>query len=173
VRAREGLIKCTKLGLSEEELNILLPIVDANSSDSGAFDGVLELLIRAGRSLPEAMMMMIPEAWQNDPNMDPARRALYQYHSALMEPWDGPALISFTDGHFLGATLDRNGLRPGRYYVTHSGRVIMASEVGVVDVPDEDVERKGRLSPGMMLLVDFEKVADDGPGGSLELSLSI
>jgi glutamate synthase (NADPH/NADH) len=173
VRAREGLIKCTELGLSEEELNILLPIVDANSSDSGAFDGVLELLIRAGRSLPEAMMMMIPEAWQNDPNMDPARRALYQYHSALMEPWDGPALISFTDGHFLGATLDRNGLRPGRYYVTHSGRVIMASEVGVVDVPDDDVERKGRLSPGMMLLVDFEKVADDGPGGSLELSLSI
>lgn len=173
MRAREGLIKCTELGLSEEELNILLPIVDANSSDSGAFDGVLELLIRAGRSLPEAMMMMIPEAWQNDPNMDPARRALYQYHSALMEPWDGPALISFTDGHFLGATLDRNGLRPGRYYVTHSGRVIMASEVGVVDVPDDDVERKGRLSPGMMLLVDFEKVADDGPGGSLELSLSI
>ncbi|KAL8049487.1 hypothetical protein ABFX02_06G023000 [Erythranthe guttata] len=108
-------------------------------------------------------MMMIPEAWQNDKNMDPSRKALYEYFSALMEPWDGPALISFTDGRYLGATLDRNGLRPGRFYVTHSGRVIMASEVGVVDIPPEDVSRKGRLNPGMMLLVDFEKhvVVDD------------
>ncbi|ONK69929.1 uncharacterized protein A4U43_C05F28330 [Asparagus officinalis] len=128
-----------------------------------AFDGVLELLVRAGRSLPEAVMMMIPEAWQNDKNMDPERKALYEYFSALMEPWDGPALISFTDGRYLGATLDRNGLRPGRYYITHSGRVIMASEVGVVDVAPDDVSRKGRLNPGMMLLVDFEnhKVVDD------------
>ncbi|KAF7830769.1 glutamate synthase [NADH], amyloplastic isoform X3 [Senna tora] len=157
IKAREGLLKCKELGLSESELNQLLPIVDANSSDSGAFDSVLEFLVQSGRSLPEAVMMMIPEAWQNDKNMDPQRRSFYEYFSALMEPWDGPALISFTDGHYLGATLDRNGLRPGRFYVTHSGRVIMASEVGVVDVPPEDVHRKGRLNPGMMLLVDFEK----------------
>ncbi|KAG7013302.1 hypothetical protein SDJN02_26061 [Cucurbita argyrosperma subsp. argyrosperma] len=163
MKAREGLLKCTELGLSEDELKHLLPIVDSSSSDSGAFDGVLELLIRAGRSLPEAVMMMIPEAWQNDENMDPQRKALYEYFSCLMEPWDGPALISFTDGRYLGATLDRNGLRPGRFYVTHSGRVIMASEVGVVDIAPEDVSRKGRLNPGMMLLVDFENhvVVDD------------
>ncbi|KAM0034331.1 putative glutamate synthase (NADH) [Helianthus debilis subsp. tardiflorus] len=163
MKAREGLLKCKELGLSKNEMKKLLPIVDASSSDSGAFDGVLELLVRAGRSLPEAVMMMIPEAWQNDKNMDPQRKALYEYCSALMEPWDGPALISFTDGRYLGATLDRNGLRPGRFYVTHSGRVVMASEVGVVDIPPEDVSRKGRLNPGMMLLVDFEKhtVVDD------------
>ncbi|KAF6136042.1 hypothetical protein GIB67_000044 [Kingdonia uniflora] len=163
MKAREGLLKCNNLGLSKNEMKKLLPIVDASSSDSGSFDGVLELLVRAGRSLPEAMMMMIPEAWQNDENMDPDRKALYEYFSALMEPWDGPALISFTDGRYLGATLDRNGLRPGRFYVTHSGRVIMASEVGVVDIPPEDVSRKGRLNPGMMLLVDFDKhiVVDD------------
>ncbi|XP_010268680.1 PREDICTED: glutamate synthase 1 [NADH], chloroplastic-like [Nelumbo nucifera] len=111
----------------------------------GAFDGVVELLVRAGRSLPEAAMMMIPEAWQNDQNMDPDRKALYEYFSALMEPWDGPALISFTDGHYLGATLDRNGLCPGRYYITQWESYL------------------GRLNPGMMLLVDFEKhiVVDD------------
>ncbi|XLS99003.1 hypothetical protein HN51_041738 [Arachis hypogaea] len=163
MKAREGLLKCKALGLSEDELKKLLPIVNANSSDSGAFDGVLEFLVQSGKSLPEAVMMMIPEAWQNDKNMDPQRKAFYEYYSALMEPWDGPALISFTDGHYLGATLDRNGLRPGRFYVTHSGRVIMASEVGVVDIPPKDVCRKGRLNPGMMLLVDFEKhiVVDD------------
>ncbi|KAJ4821312.1 NADH-dependent glutamate synthase [Rhynchospora pubera] len=163
MKAREGLLKCEKLGLSKEEMKRLLPIVDATSSDSGAFDGALELLIRAGRDLPEAMMMLIPEAWQNDVNMDSERKALYEYFSALMEPWDGPALISFTDGRYLGATLDRNGLRPGRFYITHSGRVIMASEVGVVDVDPADVSKKGRLNPGMMLLVDFEnhKVVDD------------
>ncbi|KZV27579.1 glutamate synthase 1 [Dorcoceras hygrometricum] len=163
MKAREGLLMCKELGLSKTEMKKLLPIVDASSSDSGAFDGVLELLVRAGRSLPEAIMMMIPEAWQNDKNMDPHRKSLYEYFSALMEPWDGPALISFTDGRYLGATLDRNGLRPGRFYVTHSGRVIMASEVGVVDIPPEDVSRKGRLNPGMMLLVDFENhvVVDD------------
>nr|AAL26865.2 NADH glutamate synthase precursor [Phaseolus vulgaris] len=159
MKAREGLLKCKELGLSENKLKKLLPIVDANSSDSGAFDGVLEFLLHSGKSLPEAVMMMIPEAWQNDKNMDSQRKAFYEYFSALMEPWDGPALISFTDGHYLGATLDRNGLRPGRFYVTHSGRVIMASEVGVVDIPPEDICRKGRLNPGMMLLVDFEKHA--------------
>ncbi|KAG6548708.1 hypothetical protein Mapa_009863 [Marchantia paleacea] len=157
MHAREGSLKCKNLGLSEAELEKLLPIVDASSSDSGAFDGVLEFLSRSGRSLPEAIMMMIPEAWQNDPNMDQQRRALYEYFSAIMEPWDGPALIAFTDGRYLGATLDRNGLRPGRYYITHTGRVIMASEVGVVDIKPEEVSKKGRLNPGMMLLVDFEK----------------
>ncbi|KAK3134883.1 hypothetical protein QOZ80_5BG0411960 [Eleusine coracana subsp. coracana] len=163
MKAREGLLKCKELGLSRDEMAKLLPIVDATSSDSGAFDNVLELLIQSGRSIPEAVMMMIPEAWQNDVNMDPKRKALYEYFSALMEPWDGQALVSFTDGRYLGATLDRNGFRPGRFYVTYSGRVIMASEVGVVDVPNEDVMRKGRLNPGMMLLVDFENhcVVDD------------
>ncbi|XP_021729068.1 glutamate synthase 1 [NADH], chloroplastic-like isoform X2 [Chenopodium quinoa] len=163
MRAREGLLKCKELGLSKNEMKKLLPIVDASSSDSGAFDGVLELLVRAGRSIPEAVMMMIPEAWQNDKNMDPHRKGFYEYLSALMEPWDGPALITFTDGRYLGATLDRNGLRPGRFYITHSGRVIMASEVGVVDISPEDVSKKGRLNPGMMLLVDFDKhiVVDD------------
>ncbi|KAL8167561.1 hypothetical protein V2J09_009060 [Rumex salicifolius] len=157
MRAREGLLKCKELGLSKNEMKKILPIVDASSSDSGSFDGVLELLVRAGRSLPEAVMMMIPEAWQNDKNMDSERKAFYEYFSALMEPWD------VTDGRYLGATLDRNGLRPGRFYVTHSGRVVMASEVGVVDIPPEDVARKGRLNPGMMLLVDFDNhvVVDD------------
>jgi glutamate synthase (NADPH/NADH) len=162
MKAREGLLKCKALGLSDEAMKNLLPIVDATSSDSGAFDNVLELLVQAGRSMPEAVMMMIPEAWQNHTSMDPDRKALYEFFSALMEPWDGPALISFTDGRYLGATLDRNGLRPGRYYITND-RVIMASEVGVVDVSPEDVRKKGRLNPGMMLLVDFEHciVVDD------------
>ncbi|GBG74300.1 hypothetical protein CBR_g18711 [Chara braunii] len=157
MRAREGLLKCEALGLSREELKKLMPIVDEDSSDSGAFDGVLEFLIRTGRNPPESVMMMIPEAWQNDRLMDVNKKNLYQYHSALMEPWDGPALIAFTDGRYIGATLDRNGLRPGRYYITHSGRVIMGSEVGVVDVDPKDVKKKGRLNPGMMLLVDFDK----------------
>ncbi|KAL6848634.1 hypothetical protein ACP4OV_021217 [Aristida adscensionis] len=163
MKAREGLLQCKNLGLSKDEMSKLLPIVDSTSSDSGAFDNVLELLIRSGRSVPEAIMMMIPEAWQNDTNMDPERKALYEFFSALMEPWDGPALVSFTDGRYLGATLDRNGLRPGRFYVTYSGRVIMASEVGVVDVPSKDVMTKGRINPGMILLVDFENhcIVDD------------
>ncbi|XP_024399147.1 glutamate synthase 1 [NADH], chloroplastic isoform X2 [Physcomitrium patens] len=163
MHAREGLLQCDALKLSKDELQKLLPIVDAGSSDSGAFDGVLEILMRSGRDLPEAVMMMIPEAWQNDNNMDPERRALYEYFSCILEPWDGPALISFTDGRFLGATLDRNGLRPSRYYITHDQRVIMASEVGVVDVDPRNVFKKGRLHPGMMLLVDFDKhkVVDD------------
>ena len=119
---------------------------------------MLELLVRGGgRSLAEAMMLMIPEAWQNNSNMDPARRAFYEFHSAVMEPWDGPALVTFTDGNQVGATLDRNGLRPGRFYLTKSGRIVMASEVGVVDIPDVDVAQKGRLRPGNILLVDFDK----------------
>jgi glutamate synthase (NADPH/NADH) len=130
MRAREGIMAVEGLGLSETALAGLVPIVPASSSDSGAFDSVLELLVRGGgRDMPEAMMMLIPEAWQNDPNMSKEKQAFYRYNSAVMEPWDGPALVSFTDGRYLGATLDRNGLRPGRYYVTKAGRVIMASEV--------------------------------------------
>ncbi|KAF8066383.1 Glutamate synthase [NADH] [Scenedesmus sp. PABB004] len=155
--AREGVMACEALGLTKEELELLTPIVPAWQSDSGAFDGLLELLTRCGRDIPEVMMMLIPEAWQNDALMPQEKKDFYRYHSAIMEPWDGPALVTFTDGRYLGATLDRNGLRPGRYYITHSGRVIMASEVGVVDVPAEDVARKGRLMPGNIFLLDFDE----------------
>lgn len=163
MKARQGVMKCESLGLSERSLQKLLPIVPKGQSDSGSFDSVLELLVRAGRDLPEAMMMCIPEAWQNDKLMSREKKDFYRFLSCVMEPWDGPALVSFTDGRFIGATLDRNGLRPGRYYVTKSGRVIMASEVGVVDVEPSDVDLKGRLMPGNILLVDFDAhaVVDD------------
>ncbi|HEY9815082.1 MAG TPA: hypothetical protein V6D20_04650, partial [Candidatus Obscuribacterales bacterium] len=121
-----------------------------------AVDAVMEFLTHAGRPISEAAMMMIPEAWRNI-KLNPAKRAFYEFHSTVMEPWDGPALVAFTDGKQIGATLDRNGLRPGRFYETHDGRVIMASEVGVVDVPPQDIKKKGRLRPGHMLLVDFEQ----------------
>jgi glutamate synthase (NADPH/NADH) large chain len=110
-----------------------------------------------GRSLPHAVLMMIPEAWQNNPNMDPARRAFYEYHSALMEPWDGPANISFTDGTLIGSVLDRNGLRPGRFWVTEDGFVVLASESGVLEIEQSKIVRKGRLQPGRMFLVDTAK----------------
>ena len=110
-----------------------------------------------GRILAEAVMLMIPEAWQNNPDMDADRRAFYEFHSAKMEPWDGPALVTFTDGTQVGATLDRNGFRPGRFYLTKSGRIVMASEVGVVDIAAPTILQKGRLRPGNILLVDFEK----------------
>jgi glutamate synthase (NADPH/NADH) len=173
MRAREGAAAAALLAPDAKEKAALLePVLPAHSSDSGCFDSALELLVRAsGRAPPEAMMMLIPEAWQNTAHlpaeaggMDSARRDFYRFHSAMMEPWDGPALVAFTDGRRLGATLDRNGLRPGRYYVTKRGRVIMASEVGVVDVPPADVAVKGRLQPGNILLVDFDEgrvVADD------------
>jgi len=121
------------------------------------FDNVLELMVLAGRSLPHAIMMMIPEPWSKHESMDPARRAFYQFHSSLMEPWDGPAAIAFTDGARIGAVLDRNGLRPGRYYVTKDGMVVVASEAGVLDIAPEQIERKGRLQPGRMFLVDTEQ----------------
>lgn len=163
MRARQGVMNCERLQLSKKELELMLPVVPVNQSDSGSFDSVLEMLVRCGRDLPEAMMMCIPEAWQNDKLMSKEKKDFYRFHSAIMEPWDGPALVSFTDGRFIGATLDRNGLRPGRFYLTHSGRVIMGSEVGVVDVDPSDVARKGRLMPGNILLVDFDKgkVIDD------------
>jgi glutamate synthase domain-containing protein 2/glutamate synthase domain-containing protein 1/glutamate synthase domain-containing protein 3 len=137
-----------------EDIRKLVPIVEPTQTDSGKFDNVLELLVRTGRSLPHAVMMMIPEAWQNDARMDPAKRAFYEFHSCMMEPWDGPASIAFTDGVRIGAVLDRNGLRPSRYLVTKDGLVVMASEAGVLDIPPEQVEHKGRLQPGRMFLVD-------------------
>jgi glutamate synthase domain-containing protein 2/glutamate synthase domain-containing protein 1/glutamate synthase domain-containing protein 3 len=132
----------------------ILPIVVPHGSDSATFDNVLELLALAGRSLPHAVMMMIPEAWEHDDNMDPAKRAFYQYHSCLMEPWDGPASITFTDGRYIGAVLDRNGLRPSRYIVTKDDVVVMASEVGVVPMAEDAILKKGRLQPGKMFLID-------------------
>ena len=123
-------------------------------SDSATFDEVLELLHLGGRSLPHAVLMMIPEAWENHAEMDPARRAFYEFHSTFMEPWDGPACVTFTDGTLIGAVLDRNGLRPGRYWVTDDGLVVLASEAGVLDIDPATVVRKGRLQPGRMFLVD-------------------
>ena len=134
----------------------LLPILDDRASDSASFDQCLELLHLGGRSLPHAMLMMIPEPWEKHEEMDPARRAFYRFHSTLMEPWDGPACVAFTDGTIIGAVLDRNGLRPGRYWVTRDGLVVLASEVGVLDIDQADVIRKGRLQPGRVFLVDTD-----------------
>ncbi len=148
--AREGKLASELLG----DLSSLTPICTASASDTASFDEVLELLHLAGRSLPHAVLMMIPEAWQNHTEMDPARRAFYEYHSNLIEPWDGPAALHFTDGTLVGATLDRNGLRPGRYWVTEDGLVICGSEAGLLDIDPAKVVRKGRLQPGRMFLVD-------------------
>src|SRR2546421_295853 len=128
------------------------------------FDNALELLVMAGRELPHAMMMMIPEPWENHESMSPEKRAFYEFHSCLMEPWDGPASIAFTDGKIIGACLDRNGLRPSRYYVTKDDMVIMASEAGVLPIEPERIAQKGRLQPGKMFLVDLEQgriIADE------------
>jgi glutamate synthase (NADPH/NADH) large chain len=133
-------------------------------SDSAQFDNLLELLHLGGRSLPHAMMMMIPEAWEGDPAMDPDRKAFYRYAASLVEPWDGPAAMVFTDGYVVGATLDRNGLRPARWWHTTDDRVILASETGVIDVPPERIVAKGRLQPGRMFVVDTDEgriVSDD------------
>src|SRR5829696_9042166 len=154
MRARESRLRSELFG---EDLEKLSPVIMPGQSDSASFDNALELLHLAGRSLPHAVAMMIPEAWENDGLMDPERRAFYQYHSALMEPWDGPAAVAFTDGRIVGATLDRNGLRPARYSVTNDGRVIMASEDGALRVPAEDVIERWRLQPGKMLVVDTER----------------
>jgi len=140
-----------------EDLAKVLPIIDPNGSDSAMFDNTLELLYLAGRELPHAVMMMIPEPWSYHETMDDSRKAFYQYHSCLMEPWDGPASITFTDGKCVGAVLDRNGLRPSRYYVTKDGIVIMGSEAGVLDIDPANIETKGRLQPGRMFLVDMEQ----------------
>ena len=137
-----------------EGLDRIFPICTPDHSDTASFDEVLELLHLGGRSLPHAVLMMIPEAWENHTTMDPARRAFYQFHSNLMEPWDGPACVTFSDGTQIGAVLDRNGLRPARYWITQDGLVVLASEVGVLDIPQDQVIRKGRLQPGRMFLVD-------------------
>jgi glutamate synthase (ferredoxin) len=139
------------------DLAKVLPVINQDGSDTAMFDNCLEFLVLAGRSLPHAMMMMIPEPWSNHESMSDDKRAFYEYHSTLMEPWDGPASIGFTDGIRVGAVLDRNGLRPSRYYVTKDDTVVMASEVGVLDIPPEQVLYKGRLEPGRMLLIDTEE----------------
>src|SRR3989442_1117774 len=140
-----------------DDVTKLFPVIDPTTSDSGKFDNALELLQRTGRSIAHAVMMMIPEAWQNHESMSAAKRAFYEYHACLQEPWDGPASIAFTDGRVIGAVLDRNGLRPSRYVVTKDGFVVMASEVGVLDIPPENVLHKDRLQPGRMFLVDTEQ----------------
>lgn len=152
MRAREGSAQSALYG---DELSKLFPVIEPNLSDSGTFDNVLEFLLMNGRTLQEAIMMMVPEAWQKHETMPEDKRAFYEYFSCLMEPWDGPASIVFTDGHYIGATLDRNGLRPSRYYITHDDRVIMASEVGVLPIDPAIVKSKGRLQPGKMFLIDF------------------
>ena len=152
--ARQGTAKTDVFG---DKLESLFPVIDADCSDSGSFDAVLEFMLMSGRSLQESVMMMIPEAWQSDANMDQQKRDFYEFNSAIMEPWDGPASIVFSDGNYIGAVLDRNGLRPSRYYVTKDDKVIMASEVGVVHVDPANVLLKGRLQPGKMFLIDFEQ----------------
>ncbi|MCP9761444.1 glutamate synthase large subunit [Lacihabitans soyangensis] len=142
---------------TEKEMQMILPICDKGNSDSAQLDNAIELLYLSGRSLPHVMMMLIPEAWDGNEHMDPVRKAFYEYHSSIMEPWDGPASISFTDGKIVGATLDRNGLRPSRYWVLNDDTVIMASEAGVLDVDQSKVISKGRLQPGKMFVVDMEQ----------------
>ncbi len=161
MKAREPLLASPLFG---PHLPSILPIVNPNGSDSAKFDNVLELLVAGGRSLPEAMMMMIPEPWSGHESMSPEKRAFYEYQSCLMEPWDGPASVVFTDGTMIGATLDRNGLRPSRYYVTKDDYVIMGSEAGVLPIDPANVASKGRLQPGRMFLVDMQEgriVADE------------
>ncbi len=150
MRAREAQLHSELLG----DIESLKPIITPGASDSASFDEVVELLYLAGRSLPHAMMMMIPEAWEKHTAIEPARKSFYEYHSMLMEAWDGPAAVIFTDGSLVGATLDRNGLRPGRYIITEDGLVVLASEIGVADIEPSKIVRKGRLQPGKMFLVD-------------------
>ncbi|MEU6474031.1 glutamate synthase large subunit [Streptomyces massasporeus] len=152
--ARESQLASELFGSDGKAIDRIFPVCTPDASDSASFDEVLELLHLGGRSLPHSVLMMIPEAWENHDSMDPARRAFYQFHSTMMEPWDGPACVTFTDGKQVGAVLDRNGLRPGRYWVTDDGLVVLGSEVGVLDIDPSKVVRKGRLQPGRMFLVD-------------------
>ncbi len=149
---------------TKEEMDMLLPIITEGQSDSACLDNMIELLLLCGRPLPQVMMMLIPEAWDGNEQMDPVKKAFYEFHASLMEPWDGPASISFTDGKIIGATLDRNGLRPSRYCVTTDDRVIMASETGVLPIDQKLIREKGRLQPGKMFVVDMEQgriISDD------------
>ncbi|HXD59594.1 MAG TPA: glutamate synthase large subunit [Thermoleophilaceae bacterium] len=161
MQARESQLASELFG---DDLHKLMPVVRPGGSDSATFDNVLELLVLAGRSLPHALMMMIPEAWEGREDMDPDLRDFYAYHSCLMEPWDGPAAVAFTDGRVIGATLDRNGLRPGRWQLTRDGFVVLASETGVLPVDASEVVARGRLQPGKIFLVDVEagRIVDDG-----------
>lgn len=154
----------TSPNFTKEEMEMLLPIVTGGQSDSACLDNMIELLTMTGRSLPHVMMMLIPEAWDGNEQMDPLKKAFYEYHASIMEPWDGPASISFTDGKIIGATLDRNGLRPSRYCITNDDRVIMASETGVLPIDPSTIIKKGRLHPGKMFVVDMEQgriISDD------------
>ncbi|MGL5866206.1 MAG: glutamate synthase subunit alpha, partial [Dermatophilaceae bacterium] len=151
MRTRESQLRSSVI---PGDLERIFPVCTPGASDSASFDEVLELLHLGGRSLPHAVLMMIPEAWENHATMEPARRAFYEFHSTFMEPWDGPACVTFTDGTVIGAVLDRNGLRPGRYWVTDDGLVVLASESGVLDLAPERVVQRGRLQPGRMFLVD-------------------
>ena len=161
MRARESELSSALFG---EDLAKILPVVTQGNSDSATFDNVLELLMLAGRSLPHAVMMMIPEAFRNRSDLPDELKGFYAFHSCLMEPWDGPASVAFTDGRVVGATLDRNGLRPGRWVITRDGHVVLGSEAGLLDVPRREVVRLGRLQPGKLFLVDLEqgRVVDDG-----------
>jgi glutamate synthase (NADPH) large chain len=151
MNARQGVLNSPLYG---EDIDKLFPVITPGGSDSGSLDNAVEFLYQSGRSLAHVMAMLIPEAWAGNPDMDEDKRAFYEYHASLMEPWDGPAAIAFTDGRVIGATLDRNGLRPGRYIVTKDDLVVLASEAGVLDVPAQDIRKKGRLQPGRMFLVD-------------------
>ena len=155
MKSKEALMKTTLF--SESELKMLLPVTDGAHSDSANLDALVELLTLGGRPLAHVMMMLVPEAWQDNKFMDPSRKAFYKFHASLMEPWDGPAALFFTDGKQIGATLDRNGLRPARYCITKDNKLIMASEVGVIDTPTEKIVKKGRLEPGKMLIADLVK----------------
>ena len=151
MNARQSVLQSPKY---ESKIDDLYPVIMPDGSDSASLDNAVEFLFQSGRSLPHVMAMLIPEAWAGNPDMDEDKRAFYEYHASLMEPWDGPAAIAFTDGRVIGATLDRNGLRPGRYIVTKDDLVVLASEAGVLEVPAEDIRKKGRLQPGRMFLVD-------------------
>jgi glutamate synthase (NADPH/NADH) large chain len=161
MKSKEAMFKSTLF--TDEEMKMLLPITVADGSDSANLDAMVEMLVLAGRSIPHVMMMLVPEAWQDNKLMDPHRKAFYKYHASMMEPWDGPAALVFTDGNRIGATLDRNGLRPLRYSITRSGRIVMASEAGALPVDPKDILEKGRITPGKMMLVDLEqgRVLDD------------
>ncbi|MBF0612395.1 MAG: glutamate synthase subunit alpha, partial [Magnetococcales bacterium] len=160
MRAREAVLSSDRW---KEDLRKLLPIVPEGLSDSASFDRAVEFLVLSGRTLPHAMMMMIPEAWENHQHMDESRRSFYQYHATIWEPWDGPAAVAFTDGRVIGATLDRNGLRPARYQITKNGICVMASEAGTIVFPNEEVVKNGRLQPGRMFVIDLEqgRIIDD------------
>jgi len=161
MNARQSVLRSPLHGA---EIDKLFPVVTPGGSDSSALDNAVEFLFQSGRSLPHVMAMLIPEAWAGNPDMDEEKRAFYEYHASLMEPWDGPAAVAFTDGRVIGATLDRNGLRPGRYIITKDDLVVLASEAGVIDVPAENIRKKGRLQPGRMFLVDTveQRIVSDG-----------